>query len=67
VVSDADLAALPKAHLHLHLTGGMRHDTLVELAATHGIQLPERLTDEIAAFLDQCWRPRGRGRRRAAA
>ena len=27
-----DLAALPKAHLHLHLTGGMRHSTLVELA-----------------------------------
>ena len=46
--SDAELAALPKAHLHLHLTGGMRHDTLVELAETHGIQLPERLTDEIA-------------------
>jgi adenosine deaminase len=48
VVSDEALAALPKAHLHLHLTGGMRHDTLVELAATHGIQLPERLTDAIA-------------------
>jgi adenosine deaminase len=47
-VSDAALAALPKAHLHLHLTGGMRQDTLVELARTHGIQLPERLTDEIA-------------------
>lgn len=48
MVSDEALAALPKAHLHLHLTGGMRHDTLVELAATHGIQLPERLTDTIA-------------------
>jgi adenosine deaminase len=48
VVSDADLAALPKAHLHLHLTGGMRHDTLVELAAVHGIRLPDRLTDEFA-------------------
>ncbi len=48
MVSDEALAALPKAHLHLHLTGGMRHETLVELAATHGIRLPERLTDEIA-------------------
>jgi adenosine deaminase len=48
VVSDDALAALPKAHLHLHLTGGMRHRTLIELAATHGIQLPERLTDDIA-------------------
>ncbi len=26
------LAALPKAHLHLHFTGAMRHATLVELA-----------------------------------
>ena len=47
-VSDAALAALPKAHLHLHLTGGMRHSTLLELADRHGVQLPERLTDEIA-------------------
>ena len=29
-----DLTALPKAHLHLHLTGAMRHSTLVELALT---------------------------------
>jgi adenosine deaminase len=44
-VSDADLAALPKAHLHLHLTGGMRHETLLELARRVGVSLPERLTD----------------------
>ena len=31
-----DLAALPKAHLHLHLTGGMRPQTLVELAEEQG-------------------------------
>src|SRR6186997_1630892 len=47
-VSDAALAELPKAHLHLHLTGGMRHDTLIDLARTHGIQLPERLVDDVA-------------------
>src|SRR5215469_16616730 len=41
-----DLVALPKAHLHLHLTGAMRHPTLVELALTHGISLPPALTDE---------------------
>ena len=40
------LAALPKAHLHLHLTGAMRHATLVELAGYHGIRLPPALTDE---------------------
>jgi adenosine deaminase len=45
-MSDADLAALPKAHLHLHLTGGMRHATLVELAEQYGVRLPERLVDE---------------------
>jgi adenosine deaminase len=44
-VTDADLTALPKAHLHLHLTGGMRHATLLELAARAGISLPDRLTD----------------------
>ena len=38
------LAALPKAHLHLHFTGAMRHTTLVDLARQHGIGLPEALT-----------------------
>jgi adenosine deaminase len=37
------VAALPKAHLHLHLTGSMRHATLVELAGLHGVHLPEAL------------------------
>jgi adenosine deaminase len=37
------LALLPKAHLHLHLTGGMRPATLVELAAEQGRRLPEGL------------------------
>jgi adenosine deaminase len=41
-----DLSALPKAHLHLHLTGAMRHSTLVELAARHRIPLPPALTEE---------------------
>ncbi|HET6818807.1 MAG TPA: adenosine deaminase [Mycobacteriales bacterium] len=47
MVSDADLVALPKAHLHLHLTGGMRHATLLELADRSGVRLPERLVDEL--------------------
>jgi adenosine deaminase len=41
-----DLTALPKAHLHLHLTGAMRHSTMVELAQTHGVALPPALTGE---------------------
>jgi len=41
-----DLTLLPKAHLHLHLTGAMRHSTMVELALTHGVSLPAALTLE---------------------
>ncbi len=37
------LAALPKAHLHLHFTGSMRHATLVELAGERRVHLPEAL------------------------
>ncbi|WP_414690615.1 adenosine deaminase [Nocardioides sp.] len=40
------LASLPKAHLHLHFTGSMRHATLLELAERDGIQLPESLVSE---------------------
>jgi adenosine deaminase len=40
------IAALRKAHLHLHFTGSMRHGTLVELAALHGVHLPEALAKE---------------------
>jgi len=43
--TDRDLAALPKAHLHLHFTGSMRITTLADLAARHGVRLPEALTD----------------------
>src|SRR5258707_2014192 len=44
--SPLDLAALPKAHLHLHLTGAMRHPTMVELAKRHRVTLPPALTQE---------------------
>ncbi|HLU99361.1 MAG TPA: adenosine deaminase [Thermobifida alba] len=37
---------LPKAHLHLHFTGSMRHATLVELAAARGVHLPHALVEE---------------------
>jgi adenosine deaminase len=41
-----DLRSLPKAHLHLHFTGSMRHTTLLELAERDGIPLPESLVEE---------------------
>ena len=41
-----DLHPLPKAHLHLHFTGSMRHETLLELAERDGISLPDSLVSE---------------------
>lgn len=41
-----DVRALPKAHLHLHFTGSMRHATLLELAERDGIRLPDQLVSE---------------------
>jgi adenosine deaminase len=40
------LAALPKAHLHLHFTGSMRHASLVDLAREHGVHLPDSLRED---------------------
>jgi adenosine deaminase len=47
------LDLLPKAHLHLHFTGAMRRGTLIELAAAHGITLPDAFGAD--------WPPRLRG------
>jgi adenosine deaminase len=44
--SSRPLTELPKAHLHLHFTGAMRHSTLVELARLHDIRLPPALVEE---------------------
>ena len=40
------IASLPKAHLHLHFTGSMRHTTLLELAERDGILLPDALVED---------------------
>jgi adenosine deaminase len=42
---ERDIAALPKAHLHLHFTGSMRPSTLADLADKHRIRLPESLRE----------------------
>jgi adenosine deaminase len=53
------LAALPKAHLHLHFTGSMRHATLVDLARRHGVHLPDALSagwpPQLSAADDRGW------------
>ncbi|RLV50585.1 adenosine deaminase [Nocardioides mangrovicus] len=41
-----ELRALPKAHLHLHFTGSMRHATLLELAERDGHVLPDALVED---------------------
>lgn len=41
-----NLLTLPKAHLHLHFTGSMRHSTLLELAERDGIVLPDALVSQ---------------------
>ncbi|MCW2608460.1 MAG: adenosine deaminase, partial [Frankiales bacterium] len=46
------LPTLPKAHLHLHLTGGMRPATLLELAEQQGRRLPPELLDPFGARVD---------------
>ncbi|MEV7804878.1 adenosine deaminase [Microbispora sp. NPDC088329] len=40
------LVTLPKAHLHLHFTGSMRHSTLIELAREQGVHLPDALVED---------------------
>nr|WP_281274056.1 adenosine deaminase [Nocardioides marmoriginsengisoli] len=40
------MRTLPKAHLHLHFTGSMRHATLLELAERDGINLPDALVED---------------------
>lgn len=53
------LAGLPKAHLHLHFTGSMRHTTVLDLAERQGIWLPDALTGdwppELSAADEKGW------------
>jgi aminodeoxyfutalosine deaminase len=51
-LTDAQLSALPKAELHVHLEGSMPPQTLLDLAARHGVEgLPTSL-DAVREFYD---------------
>lgn len=45
-LSQESLAALPKAHLHLHFTGAMRPQTMRELAEEQSARLPAHLLEQ---------------------
>ncbi len=45
------LRAVPKTELHVHLDGSLRPATILELAAEHGIELPENDAEALADYL----------------
>jgi adenosine deaminase len=47
-----DLLTLPKVDLHVHLEGSMRPSTVAELAARHGVDLPDDLREGRYVFRD---------------
>ena len=50
-----DIASLPKVSLHDHLDGGVRPQTIIELADAIGYDVPESNADRLAEwFLAQC-------------
>ncbi len=46
-----DLRTLPKAHLHLHLEGGMRQSTLAELSERYALPPPPEPDGTFATFI----------------
>ena len=48
--TDVVLESLPKVSLHDHLDGGLRPQTIVELAADAGVELPTTDADELGAW-----------------
>ncbi|BDZ45854.1 adenosine deaminase [Naasia aerilata] len=45
-----DIASLPKVSLHDHLDGGLRPQTILELADEHGLALPEQTADALGEW-----------------
>ena len=53
------MEVLPKAHLHLHFTGSMRISTVRDLAARHGLPLPDALLGDWPPHLAKATDERG--------
>lgn len=52
--TDVDIRTLPKVSLHDHLDGGLRPQTIIDLAPSHGLTLPTTDAGELAQwFADQ--------------
>ncbi|HLP23560.1 MAG TPA: adenosine deaminase [Microbacteriaceae bacterium] len=49
-IDGIDVRALPKVSLHDHLDGGLRPQTIIELAATIGLDLPATTADDLGAW-----------------
>ena len=60
MITDEMIKKIPKVELHDHLDGGLRPETIIELAKEQGIQnLPSHEPDELAE-----WFHRGANRKR---
>lgn len=48
--TDIDIRTLPKVSLHDHLDGGLRAQTIIDLAPSHGLELPTTDATELAQW-----------------
>lgn len=61
MVTSEMIRRIPKVELHYHLDGGLRPQTIIELAETYGVELPTKQPEELAE-----WFHRGADRKNLA-